>query len=640
MKKVLKLVPKYKLVIMLLVLALLLRLPWLYTTIERDEGSFGYTAWRMLSGDSIYLSAGDNKPPFLYTLYALPISIFGNTIIPVRMFNDLLFFISVIFFFLLVKNEYSKKIAIPSSVFYIFLMNIPAAEGPLAVSESFTVSFFVMSIYFFSLFLKKESHFHLGIAIILMSFASLIRHNALGGLFLLYFLLFKKKKLGCKEIILGAVPFVFFLFLIIYFWYTGMIPAILKTISGIHTEIPFSYSLLAILESSFILLFTFIGIVITLKRKEIKKYLLTILWFLVLIPFLCFPVSFHNLLTLAPPAAIFAGICFNTLLKKRWKKENFFIIITILLISLSLFLIVKQYPNYHFRLGQIQIMYDGFESYDQQVELASFIKNTTHPEDNVLVVGWEPGIYWLSERYPAYNFLAYFPLDSLNLSSLERIIKEKKPDMILFLKEHKALAKHFDFISNEKTVYGVSIYEMVNKDRDSCYLALIGKKKNKGICELISSPFVKPYCLALLNLNSHDCYNVIKPTIMNECLSDVALAKKDSHICDMINNDDFFNFCISRLKGKFNQTACINSLNSVYGNEVVEYKCRINHAQLMNDTSQCDYIRNSDFNLICKGMITSDKTYCENIKNKNLYAYCMAQTTLNLDYCKKISGSE
>lgn len=398
MHKINKFILRHKALLLLIALALLLRFPWLYTTMERDEGTFGYTAWRILSGDSLYLDWKDNKPPFLYVLYALPISIFGNDIIPARIFNNLLFLASVVFFFLLIKKKYGKKIGIPSTVFYVLLMNIPSAEGPLAVSESFMTSFFIISVYFFDSFLKKQNYYFLAISITLMCIAILTRHNALGGLLLIYFLLYKERKLGLKELFFMIIPPALFLFLAGYFFYTGSLPNILKIVLAISTQIPFSYSLLVISESAFILLFTFIGFVTIFKRKEIKKYLLIVLWFLFLTPFLFFPRSFHHLLTLAPPTAVFASIGFNTFIRKGLKKEKIFITILILLLTLSSFLIIKQYPNYHFRLNNIKIIYSGLENYQQQALLSERIKSLTSPGDKILLWGWEPGIYWLSER--------------------------------------------------------------------------------------------------------------------------------------------------------------------------------------------------------------------------------------------------
>jgi len=392
MFKVKKFIIKHKLVLFLILFALLLRLPWLYATMERDEGIFGFVTTSFLAGESIYVL--DNKPPLLYILYALPITIFGNSIIHVRIFNNLLFFISIIFFFSLIRSLYGKKIALFSSIAYIIFMNIPAYEGPLAVSESFMIPFCITSIYFLNLFLKKQKIFYLGISIILMCAASLIRHNALGGLLLIYFLTIKKNKLDYKKILLMISPLIFFLCLITYFLYTGQIPYILKSISYIRMMIPFSYTLLAILESYFILFFSFLGIVIILKNKQTKKYSLIFLWLLFLLPFLLFPISFHHLLTLVPPLAVFAGIGFNIFIKN--KKEKITIILCTLLMIISLFPIVKQYPDYNLKINKLK--YADLNNYKEQIQISNYIKEITYPEDRILVWGFEPGIYWLSGR--------------------------------------------------------------------------------------------------------------------------------------------------------------------------------------------------------------------------------------------------
>lgn len=108
MSKIKEFIKKNKVLILLIILALLLRFPWLYTTMEKDEGIFGYSAWRLLSGDG-YAKIRDDKPPLLYMLYAIPIYFFGNSIIPVRIFNNVLFVTSVIFFFQLTRHFFPKK---------------------------------------------------------------------------------------------------------------------------------------------------------------------------------------------------------------------------------------------------------------------------------------------------------------------------------------------------------------------------------------------------------------------------------------------------------------------------------------------------------------------------------------------------
>lgn len=447
MNKINKFLIKYRILFLFILLALLLRLPWLFTTIERDEGIFGYTAWRALSGDPLYYTE-DNKPPLLYLLYALPISIFGNSIIPIRIFNNLLFLISIIFFFLLVKKEYGKKLAIPASIFYIFFMNLPASEGPLAVSESFMIPFFIISIYFFCLFLKKQKLLHLGLSIALMCFASLVRHNALGGLLLIYFLLLKKNKLKYREVFLMGIPFILFLISIIYFLYINQISDISNIILSIYTirsSIPFEYSLLIILESSFLLLFTLVGITIVIKKKQIKKYLLIILWILFLIPFLFFPGSFHHILTFIPPLAIFAGLGFNLVLKR--KKKRIFVLISILFLILSLFLISKQYPDYHFKLGELEIRYSDLEDYREQIRISKYLKNRIPFNETIFIwEAWEPGIYWLSERERSSRrtreVCEMLYLSSIAQEQSEKEFQHEYPKAILFFPNYPKKCKN------------------------------------------------------------------------------------------------------------------------------------------------------------------------------------------------------
>jgi hypothetical protein len=61
-----------------------IRIRLLQIPLERDEGEFAYMGQLMLKGIPPYLLAYNMKLPSIYTLYALIMAIFGQTIVGIH----------------------------------------------------------------------------------------------------------------------------------------------------------------------------------------------------------------------------------------------------------------------------------------------------------------------------------------------------------------------------------------------------------------------------------------------------------------------------------------------------------------------------------------------------------------------------
>ena len=93
LKKTLK---KNRYLLSILILSVILRLMWLKMPVHADEGEGGYTAMLWAQGDLPYATRLDVKGPLHYLLFLIPILLFGNDIMPVRMINNVLYFISIV----------------------------------------------------------------------------------------------------------------------------------------------------------------------------------------------------------------------------------------------------------------------------------------------------------------------------------------------------------------------------------------------------------------------------------------------------------------------------------------------------------------------------------------------------------------
>jgi len=640
MKKVLESIPEYKLILILLLLALLLRLPWLYTTIEKDEGQFGYTSWRWLSGEELYTDLKDNKPPLLYAIYALPISLFGNSIIPVRIMNNLLFLISLIFFFKLAKNIFSKKTAFFSTLFYTVFMNIPVFEGYLAMSESLLMPFFIISLFFFEKYTSTRKTYFLFISSIFASISMFIKQQAIFLFFLLIggLFVYKEKDKIKKTVLIILVPLALVLFLLLY-----NKPMILGLLQRTWTELTdsplgfssgyqhFSYNFFILMEGSFLLLFSIIGLLKMFQTEMREKNYFLISWLFISAIFTLIPPAYgHYYIFLIPPLSIFAGLGLTYSIRSNQNKKLFILTSGILLVITS-FLVINHYPNStidynHFRWG-----WSNFESYDQQIGLAEYIKSSTPPEESVLLVGWEPAIYWLSERTSPYKSLdiSQSVIDTINL---EQLIKNKNLTRVLFINKNEGHGWQSDFLSNKNIVQKVEVYE-ITLYQDYCHIYALHKQIDKRACDIVSAPVLKQTCLAIVGKDFSECDKISHYFFKNQCLILSVLKSKDSNSCQMISDTRALNFCRSVLNGTFDYESCVGFFKLHQSEKKSSYICGRQYAIFMNEVELCDMIGSVDETLLCKGVITSDKSYCENITNKVLYAGCMAAATSSTDYC-------
>ena len=441
MGKIKKFLANHKVLILIILLALLLRFPWLYTTIEKDEGEFGYVTWKFLSGDNL-VSMSTNKPPVLFMLYSTPIYLFGNSIVPVRIFNNILFVISIFFFFKFTKQFFSKKIALFSTLFYAVFMNIPIFEGYLAMPESLLMPFLLISLYSFKKYISSKEYLFLFISSAFAFITVLIKHQAI----FLYILLISglfiyKEKNKIEKIGVLFFPLIVLVGLGIIFLNEYIFLKILNLtfqpfFSGYVSK---GYILLIIFEGSLLLLFSIIGIKkVFSKVKLTKNELFIIAFFIFTLIFSIIPPAFgHYYLFLIPSLAIFSGIGIVYVLKTKQDKKLFFFLV-IILVVLTGWLVLNHYPDSKLELGSFNYGWSSLKDYNQQILVSEYVKNVTLPEDRILIWGWEPTIYWLSERRNIFPF-DYISCDNIPILFFDRILpaKAKNAKVIIFLPDEK-----------------------------------------------------------------------------------------------------------------------------------------------------------------------------------------------------------
>lgn len=435
---------KNRTIIFILIIAFLFRFIWLKTTIERDEGIFGSQSLTLFGKKYLLFT---NKPIILLYIYWFFTKYFENSVIYVRIFNNLLFFISTIFLYIFTKKIYDKKIAFYSALFYIILANLPALEGPLAMSESLALLPQMLFAYFLFLYItsNKKSFFILSALFLIMCI--LIRYNFIYLiLFMLLILKIYNKKIKDELFIFTSLTLFLFLALnilalknpkMIYDFYRFTLVSIYNYIySQFSNTVPMQHLFFILLQSSFFSLLSILGMIFISTKNNKENYklneqfdLFILIWFGINLLSLYKTAFGHNFLPLIQPTSVLSAYAFEKLkkLNKKFIKVILFLILLIFFLT-GYFLSILQHPNYNIRYNMFQWDYSDYESFEQQIELSNLVKNNSKNDDNIIYFGWDGSIYWLTKKINA------FPMEKLSCTQLnvsrefhKKILAEEYP---------------------------------------------------------------------------------------------------------------------------------------------------------------------------------------------------------------------
>jgi len=433
--------------IAILSMSLILRMLCLKTAIYPDEGEAGYTGMLWIRGYLPYAYRPVMKPPLLYLFYLIPNVFFGNSIIPIRIINNILFLVSTLALYLIAQDWYGKRVGLFSILFYGIFMNVPTFEGQLALPISISLSFFIFAIYFCNKYLRNGKKISLSISGILMSIALLIHQEQASGIILPILMILKKVSFGknfetklgyIKSFMIDMFIFSIGIFLPIfvtvsYFWSYGalnnLIDCVVVRLFTVYvphlilgSDISLKTQILTLVGGLALVLFSIFGMLICIRRRNRNdRYLMC--WVLLFLMLFILKNRYfgHYYLAMLPPASILSGIKLGSALKGakletvrdffRWYKEYAATIFIIVVLILSFI------PSIPF-----QIFQSSYYRYDQQVELANYLRSHTSKDGQMLAHGWIPTAYWLSGIEAPSVYLATFRNVSIPEDEYQRIL--------------------------------------------------------------------------------------------------------------------------------------------------------------------------------------------------------------------------
>lgn len=421
-------------IIMILLFAVVLRMMWLKLTLNADEGELGYDAMIWLRGESPYTVRYSEKPPLLYLVYMTSMLLFGNTIIPVRIFNDVIFFISILAFYLLVKNWYGKKVGLVASFVYVFFLNAPVFWGPYAVAIHLSIPFTVFSVLMCTRYVETEKVAFLIASGTFLSIAGLLRVNSFVTVIVLFLILILGKQKSVIEsptsflnsltgrILVLIVSMLFPVLLIsASFWAYGILDRVIyDVVVRQFTEVvpmvlnwnpPFGWQFLGLIEGLPILVFTILGcIACFFTRSRYNVYAIS--WLLIQLPLVVLGAhDFYHIAVIAPAASILSAFALvlpieqsdktkQTLSLSSMRKHRirgiFIFTFFIFLLLPSLYFQALQFPSGTIKWEFIDWEYSTVGSYDQVMELTRYLESLNVTDGKVLIQDWVPYVYWLT----------------------------------------------------------------------------------------------------------------------------------------------------------------------------------------------------------------------------------------------------
>lgn len=247
--------------LVLLTGSFLLRLPFFFRDyIDRDESTFILMAQSMVDGYLPYAQLWDLKPPLLFIIFSIPISLFGKSLLAVRITGWLVVSGISFFTFLLGNRADHRLTGIAAGIACMFLMSLGGSVQGV-MSEHFSVFFLLPAMLWLA---TPPSGIRFGLAGFFLALAVLCKSNLVIvlpvlGLFLIY-------KAWPKSGAIYRLPILFLILggtlgilsSVLPYWLTGQFTLWWDAV----VKAPLAYSEVARVSSSFYLFYFLLGFVL------------------------------------------------------------------------------------------------------------------------------------------------------------------------------------------------------------------------------------------------------------------------------------------------------------------------------------------------------------------------------------------
>ena len=385
--------------VLLLLIASLLRMLWFFTPLELDEGTHLYVSEKWIEGENPYYF-NENKSPLLYINYFLPNLTTGSRFIIFRLYGLFFFFVSLgLIVSLIFELNNSVTDAISGGYIYAILAHIPLLQGFYLKPATIFNLYFLLSLVLLIRYFKtsKLNYFHISSVFYSIGIFSNNLNLVYFAFFNLILIYYKKKSLILKYLIAPTITFIIILGSFLFYHKSNFMITGISLLNRNLVFIRFSHFhnwtfpglyLTALVPIIFLIVFGLLNI----KKLNFwqKSALIFTTIFLIIQSLL--PTYGHYIVSFFPLIALFGSRTCRFLKTKK--------LALALVLILTLFFSTKYYPNMNI---PNRINFHDFSSYSEQKEAVKFVLSNVDENQSFYYWGWNPGIYWLSNKDLPHN---------------------------------------------------------------------------------------------------------------------------------------------------------------------------------------------------------------------------------------------
>lgn len=395
---------------------------------ERDEGIYSYFGKLVLEGKVPYKDFYEVKFPGLFYFYAMIVGLFGDTVQGMHTGFMWVNILSTIFIYFSARNLFSPIAGIISATTFAFVSLTPNLSG-FTVQAEHGVSFFIcMGLMFYSLTKLYNNSIYYLLMGLAMGCAFMVKTSGVflalwGGFIIITDFMFTKQRVWkefWKHMLaysVGGFSIIILMFLIIAAKgsFNEMIYWTIEHAKQYASSMPyeegvkyFKYTRDAIIQNhKFFWYHSLLAVGVCLLRPINIKYKILGVTLLGFSFFTIVPGYFfygHYWIQTVPGLALIAGLTVYSVMAIIQNTLNFkqpiikYVYLTIFgFLTFSHVSTLKSYyfhPNYERILRAVY----GNNPFPESMEIGNYINSHSKPEDNIVLIGSEPQIYFYTKK--------------------------------------------------------------------------------------------------------------------------------------------------------------------------------------------------------------------------------------------------
>jgi len=397
----------------------MLRVRLLDLPLERDEGEYAYAGQLILHGIPPYKLLYNMKWPGTYAAFAAIMGVFGESITGIRIGLLLVTSATAICVYLLTKRMFGHVAGVVAAATQLMFSITLPAMGPYAHATHFVALAAVAGLVL--LLREPPSWWSVTLSGALLALAALMKQpGMMFGFFAAIWLLTSKRVrdtalLAGGASVIGAITVatlviagVFARFKLWTIDYARQYVSQTTFTQGLQT---FKVTFGAIFSyTSLLWWIALAGLVLLFVDAEVRKHWRFVVGFTIAGVLATMPGFYfreHYYMVLFPAAAMLNGIAVKAASRLMpWRAAPAIAYAIALLITLG-----QQWPLLvRTSTTTITRMLYGFNPFPESIEVASYLKDHTEPDDRIAVLGSEPQIYFYSGRKSATGYIYTYPL--------------------------------------------------------------------------------------------------------------------------------------------------------------------------------------------------------------------------------------